>query len=706
MLYPQKNLIPPFTDSGWFNDGSPTWALRDGNPYSMNLTLSVSANGRLIWIPVEMGKTYTFSFGKCAGLYRLYKRKVATHDTNMVLANHSEAGKPDTYTFTVDSSYQGFITIRLTYGASGTFTFENLQLEEGTKSTAFSPYTLGNARPIKERDLINTDPSGASSHAFPYGNIISVKKDVRLKASLITVASAGSFNVIVQEWKEGSSLVGDPVFKKDTTYNSGGTYVYDFDGVVLEGGKTYYIGRYGDSSGTGFAPVNRKLGMPPTDYKFVSTLGGTSATATSILYGTTYYYFFSLEFERVANVDAILAPNKNLVPPFSAWKLHANATVKSDYSMVLNSSAAWNTSSVLVPLEIGETYTHSAKLSGDARVEMWMNGANQSTLDPVTTTRSFVAISSVVEVRFVNKNQIVGVMTLDDLQLEKGATATPFKPQTQANKRATMSPAKNLLPKQNLVFGSWQGVPSALNTGSSLYYAFPTPIRLKAGTYTISSRGDVNAALVNGSAVYLSSNNNLPQQFTIPYDTDVYIHFRKKDNTAWGSFPTDTQELGIQLEKGATATAYKPYTLANPPADLVPQKNLVPPFSQWNKSAAFTVLEDYKNKAVFVSGVINSCDVTLNLEIGKTYTLNGLVSTPNARIRLGNKRTGALVGVVNQNWTPSLTFTATDIQYLLSIDNNYGSPVYGGEALFENIQLEEGSKVTTFQPLVLGNKKL
>ena len=280
---PRKNLIPDFKNSGWFNDmsvGGGTMVVDPTDPFKMKLTLTASAQGKLIWIPVEAGKTYTFSFGKIDGLYRIYKRKVGNHDNAMALVQNGGVGAPLTYTFTPDADYQGFITIRLTQGAAGTFSFEQLKLEEGPDKTPFQLY-VNNMKPAK------------------------------------------------------------------------------------------------------------------------------------------------------------LYPQKNMIPPATdpSWRLYATASAKGPYSILLNSTAAWNTSYCVIPVEIGKTYTHSCKITGEGRMEMWMDGANRSTVDGVTSSKTFTAISNTVEVRFVNRNQLVGTMTFDDFQLEEGSTATTFEPIKYGNKK-------------------------------------------------------------------------------------------------------------------------------------------------------------------------------------------------------------------------------------------------------------------------------
>jgi hypothetical protein len=576
MLYPiGKNLIPDFNDPGWFSDGNPSVAINSNNPHSMNLTLTTSANGRLIWIPVELGKTYTFSFKNITGLYRFYKRRVYTHDTNMALAQSASPGMPITYTFTVDDTYQGFITIRLTQGITGTFLFENMQLEEGSVATAFEPTKLGNKKAIKPSETINSDMTGAGLHVYPYGNIISVKEDVRLWGYKIqTGTPIGTYDSVIYEWNNGA--IGQPLFREIVDATTQGVKDLSFKGTLLKAGKKYYIGRNDpnrDNSSTGNAGVYRKTGMPGTDFKYITTLGGSQFYSPAIDFPSTWYYVFGLEV-------------------------------------------------------------------------------------------------------------------------------------TLANVKPSLVPKKNLMPKGNLVLGSWQGVPSTINTGSNLYYALPYSIPLKAGTYTISSRGDVNAAVVNASSVFLSSTASLPQQFTIPTDMNVYIHFRKKDNTPWDTLTSNIEELKIQIELGSVATPYEPNKGVNPtPVALQPKKNLLPKMSDWtytNATGKISFPSDYKLQMNGDTPGLYYNQHTF-VEKGKVYTASVGYLTSNARVAIREvKANGSKVFMTNLvPGTQSLTWTPASDTVKIEVDcTTNGS----GIMIFENVQLEVGSIATPFEKFVLTNK--
>lgn len=483
-------MLPPFNDNGWYSDGNPTCEIDPVNPHKMVMNVPVGANGRLINIPVESGKAYTFSFKNMNGLYRLYRRKVPNHDPAMVLIQDGTAGKPDTFTFVVDDSYQGFVTLRLTQSFGGKFTFENMQIEEAWSATSFEPYKLGLKKAVMPKNILMPDISG-TSHAYAVGNVIQVDKDVRLRKSTINVVSNGVFNVAVYEWKDGIGAIGDPLFRKDTTFSgSAGNYPFDFGGLLLKGGKKYWFGRLESSN---MAGMMRPFGAADTTPKGRFTLlGGTRQNDTVISFPSTYYYFFGLEVESTEN------------------------------------------------------------------------------------------------------------------------------------KPATRYPKKNLFPRENLVNGSWQGSPLGINTGSNLYRALKDPIKLKAGTYTISTRGDVNAAALNAAGTVLfGTNDTIPRSFTITLDSLVHFHFRKKDSSVWdtSAFPFDVETLGLQLEEGSTATPFEPQKLINKPATLYP-KNL---FDYSKVTTGFYVND--ANGTLSASGAGACATDFTPVKGGKTYIFENMPET-------------------------------------------------------------------------------
>jgi len=126
------NLIPTF-DSG-------KWNLHAN--YTINspfmVTLNATSTGRDGWVtvPVELGKTYTILVRTTNGTARLYKGNAQVHDASRyALSNIAVVG-----TFTVDVSYNGFVSLRLTNAEVGVFVFERIMMNEGTE---LKPFIIG-----------------------------------------------------------------------------------------------------------------------------------------------------------------------------------------------------------------------------------------------------------------------------------------------------------------------------------------------------------------------------------------------------------------------------------------------------------------------------------------------------------------------------------------------------------------------------------
>lgn len=662
----------------------------------MTLQIAYSAQGRLIHIPVETGKTYTLSMGNCGLLYRLYKRKVTTHDVSLVTLQDGNAGKPNPYTFTVDSSYQGFITLRLTHSIAGSFVVENLQLEEGSTATTFEPYKLGNKPAVLPKEKINSDMSGAASHVYPYGNVIHVKEDVRLWGYKIQVGTpTGTFDSVIYEWNNGA--VGLPIFREVVNASASGVMNLSFRGTLLKAGKKYYIGRNDpnrNNDSTGNAGVYRKTAVPAADFKYITTLGGSQFYSPAIDFPSTWYYTFDLEVESQKNKPAqlfyasesdIVTENGNFVIDTGLKAPNVTAVRSKDYKAVSPNTL------------VRVTADYRAMTGGSTRIFEY---DSQYKFIKSTLASSVVTSPTTAFVMFH------AIMAGENVTM---STKFAYAKDKMINKPAILQPVKNFADKQNLVLGSWQGSPLTINTGSNLYRAIPAPIRLKAGTYTVSTRGDVTAAVLTSSGVLFGTNDSLPRSFTLSSDTDVYFHFRKKDSTAWDSstFPVDTQVLGIQIERGSTATAYEPLKLGNKPAVLYPQKNMLPKMSEWtytNAAGKVSFPSDYK---LVMNG--DTAGLYYNqhtaVERGKTYTVSVGKLTANARIAIREvKANGTKVFVSNLIPTQmSYTVTPASDTVKLEVDcTTNGS----GIMEFENVQLEEGKTATAFAPYVLGNKPL
>ncbi|MGR5876781.1 hypothetical protein ACT7C3_11400 [Bacillus pacificus] len=65
--------------------------------------------------------------------------------------------------------------------------------------------------------------------------------------------------------------------------------------------------------------------------------------------------------QGVQHLNPVLVAEEcgNLIPPFTdgTWGLHANAKVLSSYELELNPTGQYNSSSISIPVVIGQTYT-------------------------------------------------------------------------------------------------------------------------------------------------------------------------------------------------------------------------------------------------------------------------------------------------------------------------------------------------------------
>lgn len=274
-----------------------------------------------------------------------------------------------------------------------------------------------------------------------------------------------------------------------------------------------------------------------------------------------------------ANKPAPLYTKKNLIKPFtdSEWNLTANVVSREAKKLVLQMDGS-KTNDLVIPTKPNTTYTISGKTTGRVYITQRLAGNVDK---PSTGTNNFDSFSrtittgsDVIGIRVSCTTDNAGTLSYEDFQIEEGSTATPYEPYKLVNKPAVLYPQKNLFPNDTFVKGSWIGVPAALNQGTNeqnLFRSLPKPIRLKAGTYIISSNAAIGAGIQVFEAtttVIASSNTALPTTFTLTRDNDVYFHFKKNDNSAW-NLSDKPQDLQIQLEVGSKATAFEPYKLVN-----------------------------------------------------------------------------------------------------------------------------------------------
>jgi len=432
---PKKNLIQNFLSADWFADystGGGTMSVDPVNPHKMTLNMTVSAQGRLIWIPVEIGKTYTFSFKQLTGLYRIYKRKVGNHDANMVLVQDQNAGKPDTFSFTVDDTYKGFITIRLTFGSAGTFTFENLQLEVGSK-TEFEPYTLVNpkasAPPVAvknpKKNLIKPlNDSGWSKHA----NAVFVS-DYYLKINQTSSFQTSGIDVTLQAGNSYTLSVDDisPNGRLYVRQTLGGAFTYY---IVTATTKSLSFNAVAGASYRVEFHANTSINVEEYVKNFQLSLGNIAP----------------FEPYQAVNPVATLYPKKNLIPPLTdpRWYVKSGfgmGEIVGDYEFhMVKSSAGVIGFDIPIKLKPNTIYTLGGTfIGGGARLRLMRND-NESFLINLNTgliTQTYTT-GSFVDMRIrVENNSQAGDYTTKDFFMYEGSINNPvFEPYQLTNLRS------------------------------------------------------------------------------------------------------------------------------------------------------------------------------------------------------------------------------------------------------------------------------
>lgn len=731
MLYPKKNLIKPATSSDWTINPYATVL----GPYHLKVNQPVQYQASVFnKLDLKPNTLYTLSCDGITENAQFYVKRML----NGVAAYHILK--------------KGVEVLEFTAVAGATYTIEfhngtvlgegyvlNFQLEEG-KKTPFAPYELANKKADMPKEVINSDMSGAASHVYPYGNIIQVKEDVRLYGYKIQVGTpTGTFDSVIYEWNNGS--IGEPLFREVVNASTSGVMNLSYRGTLLKAGKKYYIGRNDpnrDNSSVGNAGVFRKTGMPPADFKYITTLGGSQFYSPAIDFPSTWYYIFALEIESQKNKPAQILPKKNLLDYSTIVKRAGtnNVTINGtriefdannqDYagfnlvtpdSWLSGKQVTWSVSE----RSAGCTPMLAYQKAGEQTLTYIGMAANENS-KTVTIPQGATGMRFYVQ-NDANKR---GNFYVKDFQAEIGGAATPYEPFKVMNKPLIFYPRKNLIPdfKDSRWFSDY-------TTAGGTMIVDPTdPYKMKF-TMTASAQGRLIWIPVEAGKTYTFSYGKmdglyrlykrkvgnhdiamvltqhsvagLPATYTFTVDADYqgFVTLRLTQGMA-GTFSFEK----LKLEEGPDKTPFQLYVNDMKPAVLYPQKNLLPPFSQWmytNANGKVTFESDYKMiMAADVNTLYYNHHVTV--EKGKTYTFSiGSIST-NARVairevRADNSKT------FKTNLTPDLKkYTLSPASDTVKIEFDCTVQTVG-TLVFENPMIEEGPTATPFEPIKYGNKK-
>lgn len=709
----KKNYLPPFEDSGWVTVGDSS-LIRDfvKNGYEVSFT---TVNSRYMGmsynLPLSLaGKTVSISVQEVrgtGGAIQLSWRSGGVLTNKSI--NFSNGNKIENILIPQDIT-QLYFKIQNNNVTSETYYFRGLQLEEGMYATDFKEQIIEGAKSLYE--------------LVPKKNIAPISNVYR---TFSTTTNMGN--------QSGSVLLSNIPVKPNTTYSlsfrgtDGLGYVVITQRMLTSntGHNSLYSEMMTGGNGRQLTVSSDKtltFTTTATENYVAFTTGNTqSGTFPANIYveNVQIEEGYPTAFEPYTLVEKPISersvPKKNLLKGFKRFVLNnfTLASIANNWKASFTSQVANSNSYFPVDVKPNTNYTFSITKPSDVQIAVFDSTATTTIVS--YTTNSSITFNSGArsQVRLYVREMTAGVtFELSNPQLEEGSVATDFKEYELGNKGA------NLFPKKNLIkpFGDDDYVFPAVSVGR---YTIISPSRIELDAtadhqyfrigfpvkpytvYTVSANhnGKIGIYSDDGASGIVQYDTIQKATFNSGNRNVIRFYF---SNIGMGTGKFYVEDL--QLEEGSVVTDYEPYTLINRPSSLAPKKtpkkNLVPPFSKWATIGDnFKINSDYSISGSFVSGTIRACLTTIDVEIGKTYTLSGKVTPVNGRIRIGKKSDNTLIGVVGANGSPTLTFTATEKQYSLSIDNNYGSPVYGGTLAFDNIQLEEGSVATDFQPYAL-----
>jgi len=272
---------------------------------------------------------------------------------------------------------------------------------------------------------------------------------------------------------------------------------------------------------------------------------------------------------------------------------------------------------------------------------------------------------------------------------------------------------KNLFPNTELEKGAWVGTPAVINKGTqeqSLFRSMSKSIRLKAGTYTLSSNAGVTIGagvqfFTTFANIVISSNATLPQTFTLTADADIYFHFRRSDSKAW-DLSNNSNDLKIQLEKGSTVTPFETYQEMHPVPEVTPSPTKFPKKNVFNVNGGIMKNQTGKGSGSFgvnwkdyftYSGTRISSDWLTPV---KPYTQYSLSWLDNYSVAIGEvDNNGALrndTGWLAKNTTFTTKGFTSHLVFVVR-SNPDGANVSPSIINALKIQLEEGSTVTPFE---------
>ncbi|AKQ07431.1 tail protein [Bacillus phage Pavlov] len=736
MLYPKKNLIPPLKDydfskagsvytappgSYWLSSFAPSQTdyVTFKSEYYFETTASGNNRDVIVLVPAKPNTAYKPSCDTNADIHLMYyddKRAKITQTYNTISAN--VAGVTP-----AGCAFIGFVLTNRGLGP-GTYYFKNWQLEEVATATSpatpFEPYQLTNKRAAVRKDIIAPDILG-TSHNFVSGNVYKVKQDVRLTKAKFESLTAGSFNVAIYEWVEGTGKVGNALFQRDADYGTG-VYSYDFGGITLKAGKSYFIGRYDQ---TNAAAIKRITGASINVGNYVEWVGGTTLSQTTIIYPTSYYSFFAIEFELIK--PAVMSPAKNLLPDSSGWETGSingvdgvllvnvsrlrtkdlipvtpNKKYKLDFNPACMSEVYFYNDSGYVGKPYNWSYgPNDINVPSNATyIRVLLRYPNDKALQPseINIMAPVLYDPNILvnkPAKLISDGALNVPLTSDLWVLRSGTTYKRFEGnRVYWNSNADYAGIQLILANMGYKDSDFQGKD----------IVFGGDVHPLATVMFYYKKSDGTPTYIGVSKV----TDNGARAMNIPYGSTEHRIYVQSDAGGRGELWCENVYVKFGTEKGI-----KPYNPTNKKAVLYPQKNLFT-FEGCKITSgggsSFTVISPNE---VIVSSVLNAFTaietVKMTVKPNTQYTISYEVEhitgidPPRVSPRKGSDRSG--ITLTDGAGSKTMTFNTgseTEIYFLLYA--NLADVSAPQSNRYKRVQVEEGTQ-TPFEPYRLGNKR-
>lgn len=326
-----------------------------------------------------------------------------------------------------------------------------------------------------------------------------------------------------------------------------------------------------------------------------------------------------------------------------------------------------------------------------------------------------------------DKTTFDNLFTNYEIQLEKGSAATSYEPYTNgaspnpdypqdihtvSGDNTIFNTGKNLFSgyvKGIGINGTTGAQTSDLNSATSDFIPLKITEANKYKVWGLPTTISSFVAAYNSNKEFLGRTGGVtlgeftlsPQFFVggTPQGTGDIAYIRVtsyKISTSTGTVD-DVDNAQVMLERGTTATTYEPYQGANYNVNL-PVENVLDFDTILNYWGAVYTKEN-GTYTLTNRGEFYARPYTLNLEVGKTYTLSGVqVAQASSNLRLEVLKDNNIVAI--QRFSPETTVSGKTFTveegHTYKIRGNYSTGGY--PMIISKPQLEEGTKANTYTP--------